>query len=400
MNTFRLYFLLFFSFILATYSCTNDKKSSTTSYFPAQSADTLLVEVGFPFQTKTFEYEGKTFTCFYDLVTYKTVKLYDENFKWVKTFSLDQFADLGLFLNDLEMITPDSVLLLTDYQTNTIISYNAETEKYKLLDLNTLIPFPNIEPSLEFYSSVYSGFEMNQEIYLDVKVSQSAILAHNPGLSPIKTIKLYDSINKTLPFSVQIKKAFSDNPQVNFIKRSFEFKKSFETAYFNSLNLTCLGQKKLIFTSPYLDYFDIYDLATDKTYIKPIRSQFTDISVPLRQWSEIETNLNLLNSNMYVEDLRNAGRVNRIYFDKKNERYHVFVLYSAAVRLKEKEKQKVSPYIWQVYDENFELLDEKEFKPTDLVFGSAIVTKKNIYLPYYNEKTYDPTQAVLLRFAF
>lgn len=394
---------LFFSIalIFGFYSCKDTTTTSTKStYFPTESADTVHLEVGFPCQIKTFSFDGKSYIYCYDLVTYKKVKLYDENFKWIKTFSIDQFAELGLYMNEMEMITPDSVVVLTDYNTNMLYSFNTRTLATRKVDLNVLLPFPDVHFPLEFFASAYSGFKFADGITLDVRVSLTSLSAFyvEKGLSTFDASKIYDSLNKTLPFNVQVLKPFSKNPEIRIIEKSPYYMETFNNAFSNGLNLTYVDYKKLIYTSPYMDCFDIYNVSKKSTEKKKISSKFTDIAVPTRKWSDLEKNPTLIDQGVSNMDYRAAGRVNRIYFDKKLKRYHVFLFYSE--KSNPIKDPKVSPFIWQVYDENFVLLAEREHAPTKLVVGSTFSTGKHLYMLYYDEKTYDHANPVFVRFTF
>ncbi len=368
--------------------------------FPSQHSDTLTIDVGFPAKTKCFKHKGKTYVVFYDVVTYKRAKLYDEELNWVKSFSFDKFEELGLSFADMEMITPDSILLLTDYSTKVLISMNIKTSEHKTINLNSLCDYPEYDFPLEFNPSLFNGFKQGNDVAFGINASLPALLAQSgiSELSQIEFFQKYDSINKALPFYVVVKDPFGQNPKTNFIEESTKFKRTFGNAYYNELNFTFIGEDELVRTSRYLDYFDVYNVQTNKTSSVTIKSKFTDISSPLRTWKALKTNPPGPGSQIFNDDLRKAGRVKNMLYDKVNKRFHVFLFYSEK-RNPIKDPQ-VSPFIWQIYDDNFVLLSEREQAPTDLVIGSALGTEKYVYIPYYNEKTYDPFKAEFIRFSY
>lgn len=399
MRSFRITALFFLTLLFNLFYGCDTPVNQNTDFFPEQSVDTLKLDVGFPFRSNQFNFEGKVYVCLYDLVTFKRAKLYDEEMNWIKTFSFDEFVSGTEFsLSGLEMINPDSLVILTDYQTNALIAINLKTKKKKTVFLNSLFPFPSVKPILEFNSSRFGGFKYEDEFVFKVSANPSSFATYYPEVKRDKYPRVLDSLNKKLPAYVTVSNPFGKVPRLKKIPYSRAFNESFADAYFFGMNYSFIGNNKIISVSPYQDYCDVYNIRTKKAVKKLISSKYTDISMSPRKWIEIEKASSALPNELSSNDLSSVGQIYRMFYDEKKNQYHFLILYSKE-RLPIKEVP-VAQYIWQVYDENFVLLSEKEYAPTSLLPTTAIGTNKYIYFQHYDEKTYDPYEAVLVRYTF
>lgn len=396
-NYFILLFSTLFSLTFILDGC-DEPANLETQNFPEQADDTLKLDVGFSYRSRQFDFEGKAYVCLFDLVTFRKVKVYDEKLNWIKTFSLDPFIEEAYNFSDFEMVTMDSILLLTDDRTSLLISANIKTQEKQIVSLNSLLPFPDVDASLEFKSSLYRGFRHKNELVFTISPSVSSLRALYPNSDQFQLLRKYDSINKSLPAYVSLSKPFHKVPKIKEIEYSDAFDKLFADAYFLELNYQFVGNNKIISVSRYQNYIDVYDLKSKKSIKKTIKSEFTDLGVPVRKWEDLEK-MSGENWNMaFNSDLSKSGQIYRMFYDNKKKQYSFLIWYSE--KSKPEGDSNASPFIWQVYDENFVLLEEREHAPTSLAIGLAIGTKNGIYFPYYNKKTYDPYKAILVRYSF
>ncbi len=387
--------ILFFTFglVLGFVSCGEDHSNTMDSQNVV--TDTIHVDIGFPSAMSTFEYKEKSYFYFYDLVSYKKVKIYDGDMKLLKTFSLEDYINAGYDLSGIEMVTPDSALLLTDYLSNILIAVNLKTQKTQKVFLNSLLDFKEKDMVLELWPTFDGEFLFNGKVALAVSPSVTQLNMTTDKNGKIGGMKMFDSLNLLLPYYVIIDKPFSEQVSVELIHKSKKFKSVFENAMFGGLNFTYLYKNKLIYTNHFTDYFDIHTLNGGEVQ-KPIVSKYTDIGVPTREWSEIENNPEVTSFGNI--DFKNAGRVTKIFYNPKKNQFNVILFHSKS-RNPDPDGD-VTPFIWQVYDQNFILLSEKQYTPTKLMQGSAVATNKHVYFTYYDEKTYDPNKKVLVRFPF
>jgi hypothetical protein len=384
---------LFFTLLFGAYllSCNDNENNPTTSN--KNNRDTLIVDVGFPSTMATFTYKGASYYYFYDLVSYKKIAVYDKDLKLIKTYSLSDFVNSTYDLIGLEMITPDSALILTDYTSNMLISIDLKTKKNKKVYLNKLLSFKDNETVLEFWPTCDGAFVLNNRLALSITPSVSKLNMDNSFENKLEGMRMYDSLYLSLPYYIFIDQPFSDSPKLTLMPKSKAFVNKFENAMHNGLNSTYFHKDRLIFTHHYLDFFDIHYL-DGREEQKPLKSVFSDISVTARKWSDLEKNPEELNFGTI--DFKNAGRVSKIFYNAKKDQFNVILLHSK--KRNPDPDGDVTPFIWQVYDKNFVLLSEEQWSPTNIIAGSAVASKSDVYFIYYNEDTYDPNKKVLVRF--
>lgn len=383
---------LFFTLMISLFSCTGEGGNGNNE--DVVKVDTLKLDVGFPSSMSSFEYKGQVFFYCYDLISYKKLKVYNEKFKLLRSYSLENIAGYQKEFAALEMITPDSALLMSDVTTNMVIGINFKTKKFQQAFLNKIVNLDKHEEILEYRPNRSGNFLFQNKVVLSMSPSIQTLTIKFPNMDFTSYLQIFDSLYFELPQYVVISHPFDSIPKVSFLKKSKKYIEDFKNAKHESINATYFGNNEMIYSNHYTNYLNTYrfDGSISK---RVIQSKFTDISVPKRTWNEIKNNPVALD-NMST-DLQHSGRVVRIFFNKKKSQYNIFLVHSK--KRKPKLKSKVSPFIWQVYDKDFNLLSEKEMSPTELMVGTLVTSKKHVYFTYYNEKTYDPNIKVLVRFS-
>ena len=128
------------------------------------------------------------------------------------------------------------------------------------------------------------------------------------------------------------------------------------------INFYMVGQY-LIHTSTAIPFFDVYDIKNNKAKSAKIKSRYTDVSIPFRTWKSIDVDPSILYNDLPRRDMLDAGKVRKICKDPVKSRYNVFLYYSRKNR--PESKSEIEPFIWQVYNRDFKLIDEREHKNFD-----------------------------------
>lgn len=376
--------------MISLFSCTGEGGNNEE----VAKIDTLKLDVGFPSSMSSFEYKDQVFFYCYDLISYKKLKVYNEKFKLLRSYSLENIAGIQKEFAALEMITPDSALLMSDMTTNMVIGINFKTKKFQQVSLNSIVSIGQQERILQYRPNMNGKFLFQNKIVLSMAPNVQSLTLNYPNMDFIDYLQLFDSMYFELPQYVVISHPFDSIPKVSFLKKSKKYSDDFKNAKHENINATYFGNNEMVYSNHYTNYLNTYrfDGSISK---RVIQSNFTDISVPKRTWNEIKNNPVALDN--MSSDLQNSGRIVRLFFNNEKSQYNVFLAHSK--KRKPKLKSKVTPFIWQVYDKNFNLLSEKEMSPTELMVGTLVTSKKHVYFTYYNEKTYDPNIKVLVRFS-
>ncbi|MFT7344123.1 MAG: hypothetical protein ACI9XP_000703 [Lentimonas sp.] len=364
---------LFFLIALILNSCT-----SNSNNYPVEGLD-LIMDFEMPLSYSSngsYHWKGKDYYYFSDLKTTKAVKVYNDKFKLVKVLDLAEFINRGYIINDLKMINPDSILLYTGLKQNTLIYTNANRTKQKYVNLHELAQ-KQLGLPLEMNASIAGHWTIQNGVVFETDFKLDSIGRYFDTIPrSLDRKKLYYELNNKMPEMICIKNPFN-NPKAYILKPNEAFiNEKLNTVQYGMPYYFIDTSNNLVIKSSHLSKnVSVINYNTQETSIWPIRSKYTDIGSSPRK---IKTLSKDFNSN---EDEFGIGVIRRIFLFKY--KYYVFIdlsKESAKKHNKKNHKDQSSTFVWQVYDDQFNFIEEKLVLDSKLVPQAMLFNANNLFI--------------------
>jgi len=348
------YFYFLIIAITSLFSCNFLSKKQKGNWITLN--DTVAFNVGFPSANINYsEYNEKEYIAFADFRTTKKIVLFDIQGKLLYAIPVDKLLENGkTILISFDIISPDSIALLTAY-TNNVLLINSMAEMIYKKDYSPLL---------------LEGIELWTPICFDKKFLRVCInyLDHNLPKYPSKEDFVNSNARGLSFYNLMADTAFYTDAkpilQLDSIYCRFASEKQFTTEGNHILMLDSLN----IFYSAYSDTLYVYNLAGQLKKTVVVKSDYTTTRINPITYEQYWQDNELLNRNF----LKN-GFIDKLLWDKYRNLYYCFV--------RSKMIEKKLPFSIIIFDKDFKKLDEIEmdynkFYPTAFVGENGLYVKQ------------------------
>jgi hypothetical protein len=366
MKNFIIFILLNFTIL----SCSSETK------FSIKKTAELKFDIGFKpnhmFSGCLSNEKGEDFFYFGELTSAKKIKFFTDKGDSLFTISLkNTLSEIGE-INDVYVISLDSIVLLTNY-TNQLYLVNKKGTIIANKDLSY-----TIGNKKELYSSIFHSFGMSKNNLL---FRQSHLTDGVDSVtSNYQDLKNYYNINQTLPRFVEFRNVFSNKKLVvkehlpNFLRKFCK-----ENSFTFDFDYHALSKDRLFISSWYSDKIFIYNVEKQKIEKElVVKINHGKIGSKPYQMNDSKYNFEAI-----TKQVNQAGRfsavINRFFYDEANNLLYVLVFHEQK-DLNSEINGNARPWTLNVYNKNYDLVSSKTFDHKSYSMGLTICTKKGLYV--------------------
>lgn len=377
----KIFTLYTFLFSLLISSCNNVSDNVSEKKITIKPSKEIVFDVGFPTMNRYSNIyyslpDSTEYICFGDVNTNKKIVMFTLNGEKKYDIPLNYVINDGENIEDFSVISPDSILVLSQY-TNKLYFLNQKGECWKKIYLDSIVKPANGD-KFEYSSSMYQDFILNKNTLIFGCEWRSNKNDKEPK-EQLEYSKYFYNNSFKASYFLKISNIFKDSIKYKFGLKNFHSKISNEPAVMVEGNSYYHYNNRLFCFSWYSDkIFEINpDLLTIKKEIQ-IKSKYTEIGctpIPLNE--NTQNNLqDLINKNLQTQ-----GLMNRFLYDNYRNLYYIIARHTASPNhIKDKKKADELASSLLIYDENFNKLKEILMPTESYLTSNILVYKEGILI--------------------